>query len=103
MIGIAHFLQEDQIRTLWEYNRQGDVIRHEPSGNVVGDDANRRLCHSSVLWSHAQPGQIPDESYDHTAQLQDVFPQRAWTASRSTRPAVFLGSAGVNSTHLGRL
>src|SRR5947209_244519 len=35
--------------------------------------------------------------------FQEVLPQRDWTTSRSTIPAVFLGSASVNSTHLGRL
>lgn len=103
VLGIAYLLQEDQIRMLWKYNRQGIVIRHEPSGNVIGDHSDRQLSCSGVLRSHAYPEQTPDETYHPAAQLQEVFPQRDWTASRSTMPTVFLGSAGVNSTHLGRL
>src|SRR5919109_2995496 len=64
MAHIAHLLQQDKIRMMGSHDRQGNAIVHEHPVDIIGHDAERRLCCSVMLRSDNDQ----QETADHHKQ-----------------------------------
>src|SRR5919197_3311837 len=85
MARIAHLLQQDKIRMMGSHDRQGNAIMHEHPVDIIGHDAERRLCGSAMLRSDNDQ----QETEDHHKQ----------PATRSLRPGSRTMTPGAMQCH----
>jgi hypothetical protein len=51
MTRVAYLLQQDKIRMIGTHDRQRNTIVHEHAVDIIGHDAERRLCGNAMLRS----------------------------------------------------
>src|SRR5215212_5098022 len=66
MARIAHLLQQDKIRMKRTHDRQRNAIVHEHAVDIIGHDADRRLCCSAMRRSDNDQQETEDH-HKHTA------------------------------------